>query len=107
MPPKLRRRYLALKIEGDRYFKYREIIGSIWGSILQLYGEYGASKTDLNLIDYNPSQKTAILRTSHTTLERVRAALASITHIHGKPAAIHIERVSGTIKTLNKKTKKC
>jgi len=35
----------------------------------------------------------------------IRAALASITEIRNKPAAVHVLKVSGTIKALHKKKK--
>jgi RNase P/RNase MRP subunit POP5 len=77
-------------------------MNSIWDAIIQLFGEYGASQTDLTLIKYNPKRNYVIIRCSHNTLEIVRASLTSITEIHGKPAAIHIHRVSGTLKALLK-----
>ncbi len=76
---------------------------AIWHAVLKLYGEYGASQTHLGLIDYNGKEKIVILRTVQTTMDLVRAALASITEIGGKPVAIHVLTVSGTIKTLRRK----
>jgi RNase P/RNase MRP subunit POP5 len=69
-----------------------------------LYGEYGASQTGLALVDFNEEEKTAIIRVSLITLQQVRAAIASITRIAGKDAAIHVVAVSGTIKSLRDKT---
>jgi RNase P/RNase MRP subunit POP5 len=77
----------------------------IWHAVLKLYGEYGASQTRLTSIDYDAKRKIIILRTTHTTVDIVRAALASITRIRGKPVAIHVLRASGTIKALRKKMK--
>lgn len=77
----------------------------IWDAVLKLYGEYGASQTHLTLIDYDAQKKLGILCTVHTSLNTVRAALASITQIRDRPAAIHILKVSGTIKALHKKMK--
>lgn len=78
-------------------------MGGVWDVILKLYGEYGASRTGLALIDYDTEKKFAILRTAHTTLSMVRAALASITKIGDKPVAVHVLKVSGTIRALYKK----
>ena len=99
----MRRRYLALKIDSDETFSSREFMDSVWDAVLRLYGEYGASRTGLALIDYDAEKKLVILRTVHTTVDVVRAALASITRIGDKPVAIHVLKVSGTIKTLSKK----
>lgn len=101
----MRRRYIASKIDSNETFTSREFISAIWDAVLKLYGEYGASQTYLALIDYDAEKKHAILRTAHTTVDMIRAALASITEIRNKPAAIHVLKVSGTIKALHKKKK--
>ena len=79
---------------------------AVWNAVLKLYGEYGASRSGLTLIDYDAEKGLAVIRTTHTTVEMVRAALASITKIQDKPAAIHVLTVSGTIRALHKKIKK-
>lgn len=101
----MRRRYLALRIDSGETFSSRDFTSAVWDAVLRLYGEYGASKTRLALIDYDAERKFAIIRTVHTTVDIVRAALASITKIGDIQAAIHVLKVSGTIKTLNKKVK--
>lgn len=105
MLKKERRRYLALEIDSEETFSSKELMNALWSAVLKLYGEYGASKTGLTLIDYNPQKKLAVIRVVHTAIENVRAAIASITKIGEKPAAIHILVVSGTIKALYKKLK--
>ena len=100
-----KRRYLALKLDSKATFSSREIMDAIWHSILKLYGEYGASRTPLTLIDYDTERKIIILRTGHTTVDTVRATLASITEMEGKPVSIYVVRVSGTIRALRNKMK--
>lgn len=102
----VRRRYLALEIDSDETFGSKEFMDAVWSAVLKLYGEYGASRASLALIDYDVEKRFAVIRTVHTAVDMIRAALASITKIADKPAAIHIIRVSGTIKALYKKTKK-
>jgi RNase P/RNase MRP subunit POP5 len=75
---------------------------TIWETISRLYGEYGASQTSLSLISFDDKNKSAVLRTGHTTVDIVRTALASITRIRDKPAAVHVLALSGTIKALRK-----
>ena len=103
MLKKTRARYLALIIDSDEMFGSMEFMSAVWSSVLRLYGEYGASQTGLALIDYDVEKKLAILRTVHTTVDIVRATLASITKIRDKPVAVHVLAVSGTIKALSKK----
>ena len=42
----------------------------------------------------------AVIRVSLAALDMVRASLASITHIVGGEAAVHVLAVSGTLKAL-------
>ncbi len=97
---RVRRRYLALQVNIEGKLDQREFIDTVWKAITQLFGEYGASQTGLTLLDYNEDGKTAIIRVSLIGLQQARAALASITHISGKEAAIHVTGISGTIKSL-------
>jgi len=103
---RIRRRYLALEIDSDGLFDSREFMDAVWSAVLKLYGEYGASHAGLTLIDYDMEKRFAVIRTVHTAVDMVRTALASMTKIGNKPVAIHILRVSGTIRSLYTKTKK-
>jgi len=99
---RVKRRYLALKLNSNGIPRKKEFIDAVWGAVTKLYGEYGASLTSLSIIDYDVEAKTAVLRTSLATLDLVRASLASITSVAGSEAAVHILAVSGTIKALQK-----
>ena len=79
-------------------------MGAVWDALVRLYGEHGASQTGLGLIHYDSGERHAVIRTGHTSLDMVRAALASMTRIRDKPAAVHVLRISGTIKALQKET---
>lgn len=99
---RVKRRYLALQLNSNGIPSKKEFIDAVWGAVTKLYGEYGASLTNLSIIDYDLEAKTAILRTSLATLDLVRASLASITSVAGSDAAVYILAVSGTIKALHK-----
>jgi ribonuclease P/MRP protein subunit POP5 len=100
----LRKRYLALKVESEQPLNRGEVRDVVWEAVLKLFGEYGASQASLSLIECDSQKNYAIVRCSHKTLEIVKASIASITEMNGKPAAIHILGVSGTLKALSKKT---
>lgn len=102
---KIKRRYLALEIDSGEVFSSRELMDAIWNAVSKLFGEYGASQAGLILIDYDVERRLLVVRAAHTALDMVRAALASITRIQDKPAAIHVITVSGTIKTLYRRIK--
>jgi ribonuclease P/MRP protein subunit POP5 len=103
---RVKRRYLALQIDSEGALSRKEFIDAVWGAIIKLYGEYGASQTNLALIDYDLEKKTAVIRTSLVTLDLVRASLASITCLVDRTAAVHVLAVSGTIKALCKTLKR-
>ena len=82
----------------------KAFMNAVWGAVTRLFGEYGASQVNLNFIEYDVQRNYAVLRCSHKALDVVRAAVASITEINGKPAAIQVPAVSGTLKSLRKKS---
>jgi ribonuclease P/MRP protein subunit POP5 len=102
----VKRRYLALEIDSVELFSSQEFMHAIWSAVSKLYGEYGASRTGLTLIDYDVEKRFAVVRLVHTAVDMVRAALASITKMQDKPVTIHVLAVSGTIRALYKKIKK-
>ena len=103
---RVKRRYLALQLDSAVAPSRREFSDAIWAAVTRLFGEHGASLTGLALIKYDPEDKTAVLRTSLATLDIVRASLATITSLADEDAAVHVLAVSGTIKSLHKKTPK-
>ena len=103
MSRQMRRRYLALKVVSEQRLGERDVMDALWNALLKLFGEYGASQANINLIEYDPQRNYAVVRCSHTALERVRASITSVTKINGEPVSIHVMGVSGTIKALRKK----
>jgi RNase P/RNase MRP subunit POP5 len=78
---------------------------ALWDAVVKLYGEYGASLTNMTLIDFDVERKSVVIRTSLLTVSMVRASLASITSLAGVEAAVNVLAVSGTTKALRKKLK--
>lgn len=101
MLQRVRRRYLALKTMSEQAINKWDLMNALWNAIHTLFGEYGASQVNLNIIEHN--SKITIIRCSHNALEMVRASIASITKINEKSVAIHVVRVSGTLKSLREK----
>jgi RNase P/RNase MRP subunit POP5 len=100
---KIKHRYVALTIDSPGTFSSNEFVDAVWNSILRLYGEHGASTVKLSLISFDGETKSAVLRVGHKSLGLIRTALASVTKIEDKPAAVHVSLVSGTLKALHKK----
>jgi ribonuclease P/MRP protein subunit POP5 len=100
----VRRRYLALKVDYEEPLESMVLSEAIWNAVLRLFGEVGASQAGLYLVRFDEKTRTGVLRCSHTTLPMVRAAVASITSIGNAKAAVHVLRVSGTLKALSRKS---
>ncbi len=99
----VRRRYLALQIDSQEPLEPNSVSDAIWNALLRLFGEVGASQAGLYMVRSDTEKKCAVLRCSHKALPMVRASVASITSIDGKRAAVHVIRVSGTLKALGRK----
>jgi RNase P/RNase MRP subunit POP5 len=99
---RVKQRYLALKIESAESFEEGDVRDAVWSAVIQLFGEYGASKAGLFLVQYDKQRKEAVLRCSHKALPMVHASIASVTKIRDKPVAMHVLRVSGTLRALKK-----
>jgi RNase P/RNase MRP subunit POP5 len=80
------------------------VLDAVWNAVLRLFGEVGVSQAGLYLVQFDEMNLTSVLRCSHKALPSVRASVASVTTIGGQPAAIHVLRVSGTLKALARKT---
>jgi ribonuclease P/MRP protein subunit POP5 len=99
----VKRRYLALSIESPESFTQDTLADAIWNSVLKLYGEHGASLINFAIIRFEAQKKMTVVRTNHASVDMLKAALACLTMIGGKPAAVHVLRVSGTLKALSRK----
>ena len=101
MLKRLKRRYLALQLDVDNAPGEREFMDAVWSSVTRLYGEFGASLTSLAMISYDSEKRIAVIRSNLVAVENVRTALATITSLGSKAAAVHVLGVSGTIKALH------
>ena len=101
---RVKRRYLALRLERETLPTEREFIDGVWAAVTRLYGEVGASQSGLSLIDVDVERKVATIRVSLSALNMVRASLATITSIAGKEASVQVLSVSGTLKALYSNT---
>lgn len=99
----VRRRYLALKVDSEEQLEPSAVSDAIWNAVLRLFGEVGASQAGLYTVRSDKESSLIVLKCSHKALPMVRASVASITNVDGKRAAIHVLRVSGTLKALSRK----
>jgi RNase P/RNase MRP subunit POP5 len=102
---KTKRRYVAVSIDSETNVEPRQFTDAVWTAITKLYGEHGASESGLTVIEYEVDKKFAVLRVNNAAATMIRAALASITRVADKPAAVHVQVTSGTLKALREKSK--
>jgi len=100
---RVKRRYLALQIESAESLEEEDIKDAVWNAVIQLFGEYGASQAGLSLVKYDRKKGEAVLRCSLKALSMVHASVATITEIRDKPVALHVLRISGTLRALSQK----
>jgi len=100
---RVKKRYLALKVESAEFFEEGDVRDAVWSAVIQLFGEYGASQAGLFLVQYDRQRKEAVLRCLHKALPMVHASVASVTKMKDKPATIHVVRISGTLRALKKR----
>lgn len=81
---------------------FREILNSIFNSILSLFGEIGASKISFSLMRYYPEKRLGILRCDHLNVIKMRSALAFIKDIGGYNIAFRVIKVTGTFRKAEK-----
>ena len=97
---RVKRRYLALQLECEILPTKREFMDAVWTAVSKMYGEVGASLTELTLINFDGERKIFVIRTSLSSLASVKASLATVTRVACKGASIHVLAVSGTLKAL-------
>jgi RNase P/RNase MRP subunit POP5 len=97
---RVKRRYLAVRVDCGVKCSSGEFMDAVWGSVSRLFGDYGCSRVGLSLIGFDGLGQVAVLRVGLAGVESVRAALACVTEIGGRSAAVHVFRVSGTLKSL-------
>ncbi|MFX1511271.1 MAG: Rpp14/Pop5 family protein [Promethearchaeota archaeon] len=105
MPVRLldRTRYLVIAYLGPNVLTDQQLWTSISRSLLRLYGEQGAARTGLYLIEHDSEKQQAILRATNKSINMVRATLCSIIEINGETILLFVTNVSGTIKGAKKK----
>jgi len=100
---RVKKRYLRFKIESAVLITRNDVIDAIFHAGRSLFGDHGISLINMQLIDFDESSKTGIIRCNRDKVESVRAVIATVSDIKGHPSAMRVLGVSGTIKGVRKK----
>lgn len=91
-------RYIAFELISEKTQKEQDVVKSVISSVLKLFGTTGASETNVWLIEFNAAKQNGLLRCSNKALQKVLAAVTTITKIDEKKTVMNVLGVSGTIK---------
>ncbi|MFH1432697.1 MAG: Rpp14/Pop5 family protein [archaeon] len=107
LPPTLRdnQRYIVFEIISKEDIAFENLVNAVWNTSLQLFGDVGTSKFKMWVPStfFDKSRKKGIVRTTHNSVEEVRAVLASIRQIEGVNVIMYVLGVTGTIKSARTK----
>ncbi|HOL42377.1 MAG TPA: Rpp14/Pop5 family protein [Methanospirillum sp.] len=98
-------RYVLARISPDFPFESRDLYRSIAESVTSLYGDGIAAQIWPSVMQV--SAPYAIIRCRRGMEHYLETALSAIAQIQGIPAAIHPQKTSGTIRTLQEKIPSC
>jgi len=99
--PRSPHRYILVKFLSEDPISAEAVEQATRSSIEDLLGKLGAAEVRARMIGFEEQAKRAVFRCDLKSVERLRAALALMTRVGGKPVAVMTTRSSGTIKALN------
>ncbi len=104
---KERSRYLVFKIHSKEALDYNDVKTAIWGSILNFLGEEQTARANVRIVRnlWKTKTGTGFLKCGHLYVDKIKVALALISQIGDSKVIVQTMRVSGTIKSANKKMK--
>jgi len=94
------RRYLLVKLFGHGRVSAEALEQNAHRSFENLLGRLGAAEAGARMVGFDEAGGLAVFRCSSAFTEKLRAALALMTHINGAPVSAIVIRSSGTIKGL-------
>ena len=95
-----RQRYLLVRFLTKDPVSAQAIEDAVVHSVEHMFGNFGAAEMKVRMIGLDPVGDKAALRCALRSVEKLRAAVAMISHVNGQPAAAMVTRSSGTIKAL-------
>jgi len=100
-------RYLAVRIESwpDASFDRGDFQGALWYATRTLLGDPGSAAVGPAVVrfDLSPPTGEAILRVRRGTVDRARAAVATVDAVAGDPVGLRVAGTSGTIRACEEK----
>lgn len=95
-------RYIKFKVISEEPIIYSDLESGVYNVLLDFYGEYGISHTNMWLIKnlYNPDEQVGVIRCNNRSVSKIIACLGLISRLGDTRVIFKILKVSGTIKGL-------
>lgn len=93
-------RYLLVRFFAGGHISGKTVQESVQRSVEEMLGQFGSVELKARMISFDDGERKAVFRCNSRSLEKLRAALALMTHMDGCPVAALVLRSSGTIKGL-------
>ncbi len=105
LPPalRMRKRYIAFRVESDRSFTRDEVVRAIVSSALAMFGEAKVAEFNLFVLDFDEAEQQGFVVCSHRGVTEAIASLSLVSEISGERVHIRTLGVSGTVKALKRK----
>ena len=97
--PSLRekKRYLVFEVLSNTKVEAQTAAKTLWNAVLGFVGELGAAKMGLIVLNDQYSKQKGIVKVAHNMVDELKASLALITSIEGRPATVRSITVSGNL----------
>ncbi len=100
-----RERYMSFKVISEEPIVYSDLEAVIWRTLLDFYGESGVAQMSVWLVKnlYDGDKQVGVIKCNNKSVSKVIAGLGLIMRLGESRVIVKIEKVSGTIKSLNLK----
>ncbi len=105
LPPalRMRKRYIAFRVESDTAFKREEVVKAILSSALGAFGELRVAEANITVLDFDEEEQQGFLVCTHTSVPLAIASLSMVSEIAGERVHLRPLGTSGTVKALKRK----
>jgi len=93
-------RYLLVRFLTKDPISAQAIEEAVRHSVEEMFGKFGSAEIKARLMGVSSAGDKATFRCALGSVEKLRTALAMISHVNGQPAAAMVVKSSGTIKAL-------
>lgn len=92
-----KKRYLLYAVEGQQLDEKSARL-AVRNAVYGFLGEKGASEANVKLMEFDHNGQKFLLRCALGSLESTIAAVALQTFFNGKPIALRLQKMSGSVK---------